>query len=326
MENKEADKSRMDELFTFDENQCIGEKEKENFKRAKRKSTLKMVTISGLVLVVVIVLSCVLKMQITPYLVHDDIGQKENYYRIYGANSYLSVWEESYQLIGSEASSIQYRLIEGIPVYEGRLTLKSSEVKPSISGGNDTDWQKNQYEETYYLSGNKAMQFFAPELEYPTYMNDFSMLKNMGTEKRAELAISFDRDYTVKEIEKMLPHDVHLVWNWVKPVKEENRKETLKYVYLGDEISGFPMNDKVGNPLKDPVENFKENLRIATREGGENKREFTEMYEQLGGETMSEKTVKISGIVVTGRPKDLAGLEGKSFVKGASLGAVVDQY
>lgn len=322
MKDRNLEENQMDNMFTFDENEPVMKREKESFKRAKRKSTLKMISISIFVVVVVSVLGCVFKMQVTPSLLDGAIREKDSYFQIYGANSYLSMWEKSSRLMGSDATAIQYRLIEDVPVYERQISLKSDSSNIQINGGSDLDWQKNQYEDTYYLNGTKTMQFFAPELDYPAYANDFHMLKNMGGEKRAELAVSFDKDYTLDKIQKMLPEGVNLSWNWVKGLKDENTKQSLKYVYLGDQISGFPMNDKIGNPLGNPIVNFKDNLEIAMKAGGKDEG----LYDQLEGEKLTASNLKISGIVVTGSAKDLVQLEGKSFVKAASLGATVDKY
>lgn len=326
MRNKEVEKETIESLFEFDENESIMEKEKATFKKAKRKSIVKMMSVSLGMILLVIVLLCVMKMQVTPNLVGREIMEKESYHQIFGGNAYLSTWDKEYRLVGSRAVASKYKLLEGIPVYEGQVTLSSSVIEDVVNNGDSLDWEENQYVDTYGVNGNKAMQFFHPRVDYPAYANNFAMLRNMGPEKVAELGISFDKPYTLAEVEAMMPAGVTLVWNWVDIPSEYKTPEELKLVYLSSEISGFPMLDKVGIAIKKPVEEFKTTLEMGMRQGGTYKDDVSYIYENLGGEKIADDTIKINGVVVTGRATDLLKFEGQNFVKASSLGATVEKY
>lgn len=84
----------------------------------------------------------------------------------------------------------------------------------------------------------REMRFYLPFVTYRNYVND---LKNIGElqNKVGEIAISFDKAYTVEQIEKMLPKDVQPVWYWVDTYNE-NSPDT--YVGLKEPKTGAVLN------------------------------------------------------------------------------------
>ena len=106
-------------------------------KSARRKSYLRIAGISFLISILVFILLILLKIQLTPYLIHNKIVAKELYYEIYGANSYVGVWAEDYRLIGSSATAPKYKLLNGRPVQIGEISLNNSDnIIDKVSLGN----------------------------------------------------------------------------------------------------------------------------------------------------------------------------------------------
>jgi hypothetical protein len=58
-------------------------------------------------------------------------------------------------------------------------------------------------------------------VDYKTIRNDITQLKDVGTNKGIEMAISFDKGYSPKEVRNFLPKEVSLKWYWVDTYSEE---------------------------------------------------------------------------------------------------------
>ena len=84
----------------------------------------------------------------------------------------------------------------------------------------------------------REMRFYLPFMKYENYVND---LKGIGDLKNkvAEVALSFDKAYTMDEIMGILPKGVQPVWFWVDTYDEKKRDE---YVGLTDSKTKAVLN------------------------------------------------------------------------------------
>ncbi|NGY80819.1 hypothetical protein F6Y02_43710 [Bacillus megaterium] len=64
-------------------------------------------------------------------------------------------------------------------------------------------------------NGQREMLFYVPKYKYKLYANDFDMIKKYPNDKYMEMAISLNKNYTLKEVQKMLPTSTHQTWYWV---------------------------------------------------------------------------------------------------------------
>jgi hypothetical protein len=70
--------------------------------------------------------------------------------------------------------------------------------------------------------------FFLSFLSYKTYRNDLAWIDHIGKDKVMEIALSFDRGYTFKEIQSLIPSKMTLTWLWVDDVNEDKDHFKLK--------------------------------------------------------------------------------------------------
>jgi len=246
-----------------------------------------------------------------------------------------------------------YKLIQGKVVYTGSenysLTFDNgliSETSPPILDYNFDSSYLIEYlgYRRYNELGQRVMVFFYPFVSYDTseYPNDLDLLDDIGSDKYMEIALSFNREYTVEEVEKMLPEGVTVTWYWIDDLNE-NDKEMLKIPLKEQEEMEFPvifppvkseytaygikLYDNSGEEIPDPAKWFiyyTEMGKDEYRKGNE----FERIYNNITGEDgkLTEDDIKIWGAVVTGDSESLKALIGLPFIRASSLGIVTDKY
>lgn len=162
-----------------------------------------------------------------------------------------------------------------------------------------------------------------PKVNYKEYLNDISLLDKYPN-KFAEMAISFDKNYTVTKIKKMLPSKITPVWYWVDT--NDNLKvligpEAAQYVYGFDAQKGYIENGD--GTEKDFILAIKSGLNMKGKYENEYKRIYDFLRKDKKKPTLHD--VKVIGVVVTGTTEDLKKLENQPYAKAIVLGAVVDK-
>ena len=181
------------------------------------------------------------------------------------------------------------------------------------------------------------MVFYYPYVDYgDRYENDLKLLDEIENQKYMEMALSFDKEYSIDEVNNMIPTNVNLTWYWVDIV-EDSYKETQKQYTnkqdLGngeiieveqypdlcyeDDAYGIKTINEYGEKIENPEENFiqgiKNNAHIyATIAGSDGK--------------LTKNDIKVQGVVVTGDAENLKSLNNLPFIKAASIGVVTDKY
>ncbi|MEB2268246.1 anti-sigma factor [Priestia megaterium] len=165
-------------------------------------------------------------------------------------------------------------------------------------------------------NGQREMLFYVPKYKYKLYANDFDMIKDYPNDKYMEMAISFDKNYTLKEVQKMLPTSAHQTWYWV-----DNYAKSTGY-------RGEPENGRWLLGISKPSPQLGAKLtttKIKTEADFLNELKKTDPWESKNLKNR-QKNGLIIGVVVTGTKEELLSLRNKPYVKAASLGAVVDKY
>lgn len=297
-------------------------------KSAKRKSVFRITGVSFLVSICVFILIILLKLQLTPYFMHQKIVAKELYYELHGANIFTGNWIENYQLVGSTAIAPKYKLLNGKLVNLGEISLDTSNIETTI--GNAEFVQ-------YSYAGNRVMNFFHPSIQYRKYANDLHELTKVDDGKLIEMALSFDQPYSYEQVVAMLPKDVTLQWNWVNTFSTEELEglkeanlTNLEYppTFKEQEVVGFPMIAKDGQQIKEPVNTFVSTLGAAVKKGGSFKKEFEDIHNALknGQTSLTNENIKIIGVVVVGDTQQLNTLKNKNYIKSSSFGVIVDAF
>lgn len=319
--------SKMDDLFDFENADT-----KKMIKEAKGKNYARIALISLSMAVYILGLIYLQKIQITPYLVDNKISEIDSYYNVFGANTHLGMWDEEYRFIGSSASAPKYKIIDGKPVSLGEVKVPGKVNFNEFSL--NANWPITDTKDVFTYDGVRKLQFYHPSITYEAYKNDMSLVADIPDYKKVEMGISFDKPYTLKEVQNMLPENVKFQWAWINTY-DETSLQGLKssggvpsIVISEVNAAGFHLYNKVGELIEKPVEQFVENLELALR----NKTNYyndlkvvDDFLKQENGKINTDN-IMIIGAVITGSPKDILSVQNKNFVKAAVLGAVVDTY
>lgn len=307
------------EIFNFDEDK----KAKDLLKQAKIKGNTRIMGISLGITTLTLVLIIILKIQITPWLIDKKTSDLYYYYNTHGANTFLGTWQETYKLVGSNATAVRYKLIDGIPYEIENINLNEPQKYNKLNMGTDIDWFNNQNAETFSYKGEHIMKFYHPQLEFKDYKNDLSLLEKIDSDKKIEMALSFDKAYTLEEVKQMIPKSLTWNWSWVdtfdefsiNAIKEMDNGITYtpNIILEEDEVVGFSMINQVGEIKSEPEKDFLENIKLLSKTSNEYK-------------NYKIDEIKIIGIVVSGEKERLLQLIDKSFIKASSFGVITEIY
>ena len=321
----------LDTLFDFENHEST----KEILKQAKVRSNLRIGGISLGLCALVVALGLILKIQITPWLVAEKTELISAQNSIYGANIMIGSWQEKYKIVGSYAVAPKYKLMDGIVVGAGEVTTDFKTINDKINLGQDEDWTKNQDAQTFSYLGQRIMKFYHPGVVYRSYAKDLEKLPQVENNKKIEMAISFDKAYTLDEVQKMLPQDITWNWSWADVYNEAVQKSLSETkdnlisklpstILEGDEVVGFSMTDKIGKTLEMPQRDFIDAINKLYKKGGKYKQQVEWIYKEI--DINAQQELKIIGVVVSGDKTSLQQLTNKNFVKASSFGVIADIY
>jgi len=301
-------------------------------KKAKKRAIIKQVIISIIVTIILVPIILIGILQLT-YRGADNMGRDIAMIdQITRPNHQLSGDVNRSGLFGGEVEYKAIKVIEGIPILWGEEVYEYSFLNSysRISSRNQFEFSEGEEAPSkrhiYHTDTmQREMQFYHPKVTYTHYLNDIPLLEKHPN-KYAEMAISFDKNYTVAEIKKMLPEQVSPVWYWVdtndnlKYLNESDMPEAAHYVYGFDAQKG---DIEYGDGTeKDFILALKSGLELTKKY----KNEYKRIYDFLrqGKREPSPKDVKVIGVVVTGSTEKLKKLQNQPYAKALVLGAVVE--
>lgn len=174
-------------------------------------------------------------------------------------------------------------------------------------------------------------------MKYENYVND---LKGIGDLKNkvAEVALSFDKAYTMDEIMGILPKGVQPVWFWVDTYDEKKRDE---YVGLTDSKTKAVLNAEKSTLVYGFTGSYAKKEEDMRMDFDRNSKGFIEAMKTLAEDerhmdnakdsykeiqNTKPKDLPIYGVVVTGKTEDLQSLQGAPYIKTAVRGVTVEKY
>ncbi|WP_179281150.1 anti-sigma factor [Paenibacillus sp. XY044] len=263
---------------------------------------------------------------------------------ISGPNQYIISSQINYGFLQGTLEYRTYKLVEGVPVIWGEETYEfSSWGSFSRPPGNysdlsllDPDMEAKgfHYSRPYNrYNGEREMLFYLPSVKYANYLNELPQLNDMDGRKLVEMSISFDKNYTVKQIKAMLPPGVHPVWYWVDTYSDM-KPYTAAKMPDGSVVQPFPdWASKVYgfgvHPDSDDIseKSFLDALEYGVHNNRKYKQEFKRIYDYLRKDKEQPETsdIRLLGVVVTGTAEGLKALQGQPYVKAAVMGATVDR-
>ncbi|GAB6990400.1 anti sigma factor C-terminal domain-containing protein [Paenibacillus pini] len=324
---------------------ALGEDNEKQFhkllQKTRRKTILRNIIISVLCTFVILIgLMIVNRLLLSRSFdeAHSDISY---YKQISDPNVSLGEFQSLDGFGSGTAEYKTYKVIEGIPLPWAEMKIHYNVLSQfsQFDGGYspisivDPDMVKQgmNFTRSYnVLNGQRELLFYHPEVKYTKMMNELSELSKMNAEKRVEMAISFDKGYTLEEIRNMLPSGIHARWYWVDTY-------TPQYItFLGETMLPISNNNVFGYAAyidnEEYFENNEEKFITYVKDGLALKGNYHWQYQQIFDKLRGNKTeptkdqVHNIGVVVTGSAKTLNALQNKSYVRGAVLGAIVDKY
>lgn len=304
-------------------------REQEIIGKARSKSYVKIISISFAITVFVLVIGVASKLQLAPYITTNKIIEIESHNDVVGANTFIGPWNEENKIFRSGATAIRYKMVGDKPVYMGTVDINKVDYEEQLITENNGIY-------SYY--GNKIMEFYHPFVAYDKYSNGLDNIEIIDSNKNIEMALSFDKQYTIEEVQNILPENISLNWLWVDTIKGDELESIKKFdngvtkidaqVLTQDRVVGFSTIEEDGKPKANPVDDFIEDLEFGMHKGGKYKKDIKHIYSSLSdnNETMDKNNIKIIGAVVVGDKEELSKLKGMDIIKSSSMGVTSNKY
>ena len=337
------DDEKLKELF---ENKNSSKFEKV-IKKAKLFSITRGVITSILVFTIVSFMVLVFNGSTLNKLGNERMGELENYYKIAHPNAYIGTNQMDDGLMTGELDYVTYRFLGNKPIFDGNEKESYSYV-PLINGvyGDNSgllyepvgESEQGVYEaKRYNKVGKSIMEFYNPNVKYDRYIDDLSMINQIGKDKIMEISLSFDKFYSIEQVKNMIPENIALNWYWVDTYtsnevdqlsSKTEKTITKNTIFYEDSVYGIKAIDGQGKNIDSPEKDFIDTISYGKTTKGNFKQLYETLFNKLSkdGVTIRRDDIKISGVVVTGDKDSLIPLKDKSFIKASSLGAVGDKY
>ena len=171
---------------------------------------------------------------------------------------------------------------------------------------------RSKRHDTLFTKWHKLKLWYAPEVTYAKLANDREILRNMPATKRVELAVSFDRSFTIEEWKKVAHNDITMAY-WIddeQPVDDQPIDERF--------AMGISLQDEGGDWLENPVAHFVESAERLAKDTRDKQLQATI--------TKWQTHQKIRGVVLVGSPQQLYEATSAPFVRATSIGTMIDYY
>ncbi|WP_422659349.1 anti sigma factor C-terminal domain-containing protein [Paenibacillus sp. EC2-1] len=320
-------------------------------KKAKWKSIIRTTSISVLVSVIALFGLMLGNTQLTGASFQRAMDSEYAYKRITGPNEVQTALSGNSGFLSGTLQIYTAKVIEGVIIpWSNKETSYnvlpflnfnslSGDIKQSVSLP-DAYMQENGYEYTRSyngLNGQREMMFYIPEIDYnDKVLNDLPLLQEMDPAKLVEMAISFDKSYSLSEVKQLTPPGLIQTWYWVdtydnkkylEPYIDGNGNKSYSTPFSESWAHGFGISPT--EPTTEITEQkFLDALEMGIQLKGQYHYDFNRIYNYLkkDKEKPDASDVRILGVVVTGTAKELQVLIGQPYVRGATLGAIVDRY
>ncbi len=355
------DEEKLEETFDFNSGET-----KKILRKARLFTLIRSAAVSLLVFILLSAIILIANMLWLDYIAENKLIDERLLDLVARPNTYTTHAQNNNGFLAGEAEFVTYRIVGDRPIYNGTYRIGYS-ILPFIQGFHGTsrvqliEIMKNEfyanegefsfYDYNYYNKvGNREMIFYHPGIEYENYPNDMALLEEIADDKCLEMAFSFDQDYSLEEVQAMLPDEVKTVWYWVDTYSEKNldsmrghyadfigadgeptgeKKYVEPRLLPANQVYGMKAVDSSGDKKDDPRSQFIGGIKLGfNKETGRYHKLFQDLFEVLSNENneITEDNIKIIGAVVTGDATSMKLLRDHDFIRTSALGIVTDKY
>lgn len=323
----------------------------QTLKKAKRRSMFRSISISFIVSIVILIAIFFTAAQIVDRRSSETLFSEWRYMSITSPNEYESGYKDNRGFLSGVLEINTYKIIENVPIPWKEKWFNYNEwwfpfatgayggiSNLTVKGPDNESDQLGYYRGYNPYNGQKEMAYYVPGVDYNgKILNDLPVIAQMGDEKLAELALSFNKDYSFAEVKALLPAGIKPVWYWVDTYDdrkgfnfEPQKGGDGKLMYPTPMSSPFGVYGFGVRPDWDQVEpkDFIDTIQYGIQRKDNYYSEYKRISKYLSQDNSEPKAenVRILGVVVTGTPASLSSLNGQTYIRGAALGAVVDKY
>lgn len=163
-----------------------------------------------------------------------------------------------------------------------------------------------------------VLKFFHPAAPGERLQWDFGLLKRVPKDATVEMALSFKRLLTKKEMEEALPDGVQPLWGAISAYSD---KEIRNQPDLGRRLVGIPLGGfQEGEPEIAEADFLRQITALSQVPS-----HFSKSLARTAG-YLEKNGILYYGVVVAGKPDVLLGLQDNPIVSGAVMGIVVQPY
>jgi hypothetical protein len=317
------------------------EKEEPTFnaaiKKARAMSILRTTLVSLMIFIIVSFILLVSNAYILNTMSYEKESSLRSWFNIAMPNAYIGNVQVDDRIMVGQINYVRYRYLGKKPIVDGNYE-KGYTYMPFINGiyGDSGNYLFNasakshkdlQERINYNKVGKPIMKFYHPELKYENYINDLNKIDKIGSNKLAELSLSFDKAYSIEEVKAMIPKDITTNWYWVDTFADNEKISTSKSILEEYDVYGIKALDSQGNLINNPEIDF---INTITR--GKGNKDYGNTYEKIfntlskGKAEIKKEDLRIIGVVVSGDVEAIKALKDKNFIKACTIGAIADKY
>ncbi|MCY6370252.1 anti sigma factor C-terminal domain-containing protein [Clostridium ganghwense] len=341
-----VDEKNIDELF-------------ENCKKNKLSKVVRKAKWFSIIRNIIICIFVIIAISIANLQALGSKGQKllddiKEFNYISAPNTFISQYMVHVGGLNGDIQYYTYKIVEDKPMYFDQKRWKYSIIPlfsemiadvTNISIGKAETEQQLYDNPKYNKYGRELMKFYYPYVKYDKYQNDLQLVDKIGDNKSMEMVLSFDKLYSIDEVNKLIPKDITLTWYWVDTSNDKEKEEhkssemdyandnTKKYISpneiaLEDKVYGIKVLDRHGVIKESPENTFIDVIESQKDKKSRFQSEYKRIYDNLKGKDnkVTKDDLKIQGVVVTGNVEEMKKLKELPFIKASSLGIVVDKY
>jgi hypothetical protein len=246
---------------------------------------------------------------------------------------YVGSYQYSQGFLGGTLTVGTFDLIDGTPI-----PGPTWQFRYSVFGGLSYPEAGNQSPAVHFgprvfndQTGQPIMKFYVPGVAYPQHLNDLAELNQIPSRDHVEVALSFNRAYSFKQVNAMLPGGIHPSWYWVDTYSASERpvKHPVPLTAATGKIFGF---SRLVIPGPTALTQTPADFLAIVESGRKGPALWLEQDRQIlqtlakGKGKLKPSEVRFGGVVVTGTPATLKSLMGQSYISASSLGAMAPPF